>query len=254
MERQIKPTLFANGPPALPRRSGPAFRAAQSSHNDAWQGVPAAAATAAVWIGCLIVGVLGVVLPYAREHLEAKPAPPIVEAVRLMPPQEQAPDRMPPQVGPKLDAAPPPDTPAPPDAPPPPPVAAPSPTIAFAVPVEGPTRIVDARYAVPVAAPVAPAPAPATPPVQHLRFGVGEGEQPHPEYPNDAFLAREQGTVVVRFTVGEDGRAQSAEAIQPCRWPLLNQAAVRVIRDRWHFSPGKVRNYEIAIRFEINEE
>jgi len=248
MEPQVNPTLFANGPPALPRPAVLAFRSARVSHNDA---LLVAAATAAVWIGCLIVGTLGVLLPYAREHLEAKPAPPIVEAVHLMPPREQAPDTEVPQAGPKLDAARPPEASAPPDAPPPVAVAAPNPSIAFAVPVEGPTRIVDAKYAVPVAA---PPPAPLTPPVQHLKFGVGEGQQPDPEYPHDAFLAGEQGTVVVRFTVGADGRVQSAEASQPSRWPLLNQAAIRAIRDSWRFSPGKVRTYEISIRFEINDK
>jgi protein TonB len=223
----------------------------RNSRDDPWQTTLAAAATSALWIGCLIVGILGVLLPYAREHLEAKPPPPVAEAVRLMPPREQAPEDQPPQAGPRPDAAPPPEAlPPPPDAPPPVAVAAPSPAIAFAVPVEGPTRIVDARYAVPVTAP----PKVSSPPVQHLTFGVGQGQQPDPEYPRDALLAREQGTVVVRFTVGPDGRVQSVQAIQPSRWPLLNQAAIRAVRDRWHFGPGALRVYEVPIQFEINEK
>jgi protein TonB len=244
MEPQVNPTLFVSGPPVFSRPAPPAFRAAQASQNDALQGALAAAATAAVWIGCLVVGILGVLLPYAREHLEAKPPPPPVQAVRLMPPREQAPVTEPPQAAPKLDAAPPPDAPAP-DAPPPLAVAAPDPSIAFAIPVEGPTRIVDAKYAVPVAA----RPSAYVPPVQHLKFGVGEGRQPDPEYPRDAIDAREQGTVVIRFTVGPDGRVQSAAVSQPCQWPLLNQAALRAVRNEWRLSPGKAGTYDVPIQF-----
>jgi protein TonB len=175
-----------------------------------------------------------------------------VEAIRVMPPREHDADRAPPQAGPRADVAPPPDLnappapPAPPEALPPTAVAAPSPSIAFAVPVEGPTRIVDAKLAVPVAA---RPPLPVAPPVRHLTFGVGEGRQPDPEYPHDAVLAHEEGTVVVRFKVGQDGRVLSAVVTQPSRWPLLNQAALRAVRDEWRLSPGKAGTYDIPIQF-----
>jgi protein TonB len=200
-------------------------------------------------MGCLVVGIVGVLLPYAREHLQAKP-PPVVQAVRLLPPREQAPDVQQPRVGPKIEAAaPPPESPAPAEAPPPMAVAAPNAPVAFAVPVEGPTRIADVKYAVPVAA---PPPAPLQLPVHHLTFGVGEGHQPDPEYPQDAILAGEQGTVVVRFTVGDDGRVLSAVVSQPSRWPLLNQAALRAVRDSWRLSRGKTGTYDIPIQFELH--
>ena len=240
MGPQDNPALSANGPPAVNRL--PRFHA----QDDSSQAMLAAAATSALWIGCLVVGILGVLLPYAREHLQAKPAPPPVEAIHIMPPPDQAPERELPVVGPKAEAAPP-DLLAPP-APPPVPVAAPSPAIAFAVPVEGPTRIVDARYAVPVAAP----PRSFASPVQHLTFGVGDGQQPSPQYPRDARLAGEQGTVVVRFTVGADGRVLSAFVSQPSHWPLLNQAALRAIRDQWRLTPGKAGIYEVPIQFVID--
>jgi protein TonB len=87
--------------------------------------------------------------------------------------------------------------------------------------------------------------------VRHLTFGVGEGRQPSPEYPREAGIAREQGTVVVRFTVGEDGSVLAAQVQSPCRWPLLNQAAVRAVRDRWHFQPGAMRSFDVSIEFEL---
>jgi protein TonB len=146
--------------------------------------------------------------------------------------------------------------PSPTDTPPPPPVAtplalaaAPSAAIAFAVPVDEPIRIVSAAQA-------APAPKPAALPtpvvVHHLVFGQGEGRQPAPEYPPQAVIERQEGIVVVRFTVGEDGRVITADVATPSRWPVLNQAALDVVRDRWRLSPGTVRTEDVRIRFQLN--
>ncbi len=87
--------------------------------------------------------------------------------------------------------------------------------------------------------------------VQTLVFGQGEGRQPAPPYPSAAKLGGQQGTVVVRLTVGADGRVQDAEAIRPCPWPSLNQSALRTIRSRWRFQSGATRSYQIAIRFHL---
>ena len=57
--------------------------------------------------------------------------------------------------------------------------------------------------------------------------------------------------VTVRFSVGENGRVLEAEAVTPAPWPLLNEAALRVIKERWRFRPGPARLYEVAIRFEL---
>jgi protein TonB len=111
-------------------------------------------------------------------------------------------------------------------------VAAPSAAIAFAVPVAGP-------------------PHPAT--VHKLTYGEGEGQQPAPEYPREAVLAQQEGVVVVRFVVGKDGRVISADAVTPSHWPLLNQAAVRAVRDTWQFAPGPVRSYEVSIQFQLRQ-
>lgn len=88
-------------------------------------------------------------------------------------------------------------------------------------------------------------------PAQTLTYGQGEGRQPAPEYPRQAVREGQEGTVRVRFTVGESGRVLAAEAIDPCPWPLLNEAALRAIRERWRFRSGAPRAYEVSIRFAL---
>ena len=99
---------------------------------------------------------------------------------------------------------------------------------------------------------VAVAPSPL---VQHLTYGHGEGRQPAPIDPYEAALAHQQGTVVVRFTVDANGNVTGADAVSPSPWPLLNQAAVRAVRDTWHFSAaGAPRAYEVSIQFKLKEQ
>src|SRR5207247_3430139 len=77
-----------------------------------------------------------------------------------------------------------------------------------------------------------------TPGAQNLVMGQGEGRQPAPVYPTEARARSQQGTVVVQFMVGADGQVLSAEAWQPSPWPMLNEAALRTVRNRWHFPAG----------------
>jgi protein TonB len=156
-------------------------------------------------------------------------------------------------------------------------VALPTPSIAFAVPVEGLARIVDVSKAVykgrvagsgsgegqtntqsqrPTAAPPAVASSGTVqsgPLVMHLTLGEGEGNQPPPEYPREAVSARQQGTVTLRFNVDEIGRVTQVDIITPSRYSNLNRAAVRTVRERWHFPPGEPRVYEVPIEFQITE-
>ena len=148
---------------------------------------------------------------------------------------------------------PPPDAPSeppPPDAPPLPAVAAPSPAIAFAVPVAGPVRIVPAARA--AAGPVLPAPKPT---VERLVYGQGTtAAQPQPDYPNEAKFAHQEGVVGIQFTVSPGGRVNEARVVEPSRFPLLNQSALRTVRDEWvdsRWVPGRI--YLISIRFQINQ-
>jgi len=197
-----------------------------------------------VWIGCLIVGVLGIRLRYPKPHEPPPPPEPVVAQVMhvqltqvALPPPELGATAAPPDSAPNA-------APAPPDAPQLPAVAAPSPAIAFSVPVEGPARLASAREAIPQASVAAP-------PVQHLTYGRGEGQQPAPEYPRESVIAHEQGTVGVRFTVAENGRVDSVEVVSPTPYALLNQAAAHTIRDEWRFPRGSRRAYEISFQFEL---
>ena len=91
----------------------------------------------------------------------------------------------------------------------------------------------------------------AVPAPQQLTFGQGDGRQPAPEYPVRARREGQEGTVKVRFLVGEDGRVLTAEAAAQSPWPMLNDSALRVVRERWRFRAGTLRNYEVAIRFQL---
>jgi TonB family protein len=226
-------------------------------------------ATFVLWLSCLAVGIAGLWLRYPEPQLEIKQPPPVVaEVMHVELTDESAPappDIGAPQTPPEESGAQPPPMPSAPAAPAAPPmivVAAPSPTIAFAQPVETntPTQIVEPKQAVPVHAPATAATqttaqyasnAPPTP--QCIIYGQGEGRQPAPDYPLEAKLAHQQGSVVVRFTVGEDGRVQNAQALKPSPFPLLNQAAVRTVHESWRFRAGPPRTYDVEIEFQLRQ-
>ena len=209
--------------------------------------------TSILWSGCLLVGILGFVLPYTRPLPPLKEQPPVKAEVLQV---ELTTDPLPSLV-PKSSAS----LPKPPaldqvptvipDIPPMTLVAEPD-AVAFAMPVEGPVMIVEPAKAIFAAAPpIEPKPAVAAPPVQTLTYGQGEGRQPAPEYPYRARREGQEGVVGIRFSVGEDGRVLTAEAFSPCPWKLLNDSALRVVRDRWRFRTGAVRLYEVSIRFQL---
>lgn len=229
--------------------------------------------TAVMWLGCLGVGAVGFLLPYARPHPPAPAAPAVqAELIKVELNQSPAPAPTPVQPPPPDPTQPPPlfTQITPPQAPQFVAVALPSPAVAFALPVEAPARIVEMKQAafvrpasqpVPVAPSIAPgtssgppttstAPAPA---VQKLTFGDGEGNQPDPGYPAAARRAGQEGTVVIRFSVDAEGRVLAAEPSSPSPWGALNREALRVVREQWRFKPGPVRLYEVAIRFQLTK-
>jgi protein TonB len=234
--------------------------------------------TLVLWSLCFLVGLLGLLLHYPALNIAAPTTPSIQTQLvnvqldkrpTLPPPQEMPP----PKIGnPSLDiatpAAPPsisiPEIPAI-------AVASPSPSISFAVPVESLTTLVDANQAahsgafLRTAAPQNSSGAPgqggvpggigsgtAAPTVTRLTFGKGEGNQPAPEYPREAALAGQEGTVTVRFTVDAGGHVTSTTVSQPSHWPLLNHAATTAVKETWHFAPGLPRAYEVPIEFQLN--
>ncbi|HTS17957.1 MAG TPA: TonB family protein [Verrucomicrobiae bacterium] len=203
--------------------------------------------TFVTWTFCLAVGLLGFVLHYSRPPRPVKQPEP-VKMEKLFVQLSKQPAVPLESMRPPGSAGPSPSAPSDEMAPPPIPVAEPSPAIAFALPVEGATRVVPFNQAT-YARPARPSPV-----VQHLTYGVGEGQQPAPEYPAEAIAQHQEGSVVVRFVVGENGMVTSAEAAQPCPWPLLNESAVRTIRRLWRFTAGNVREYEISIHFQLTSQ
>jgi protein TonB len=187
-------------------------------------------------------------LPYAQPRpVKSSPPPVKVEMLNIELNRDSSP-----QVTPPKAAVAPPDPQAQPDIPQPIPVAEPSPAVAFALPVTGPMRVVDVRHAASAQAPSAHA-MDVRPAAQTLVFGQGEGRQPAPEYPARARREGEQGSVTVRFTIGTDGSVLTAEAVAPSPWALLNEAALRVVRERWRFPSGPLRIYDVKIRFTLTE-
>ena len=114
-------------------------------------------------------------------------------------------------------------------------------------------RIVEAHQANHASSPATNTTAVAAPRAQTLIYGQDEGKRPAPLYPPVARLQRQEGTVVVRFTVSENGRVVAAQALSPSRWPLLNEAALRVVRERWRFPSGPPRLYDVAMCFNLTK-
>lgn len=228
--------------------------------------------TAVLWLGCLLVGALGFVLPYARPRLPATAASPVqAQFIKVELTSEPRPAPALVQLT-SLDLPSPPpifSLPATASAPPLVAVAQLSPAIAFTVPMEATARITESKT------PVSVRPAPPSvqsgnsntgagqpraitatataPAVQTLTFGEGVGKQPAPKYPEAARRAGQEGTVAIRFSVGDDGRVLAAESSVPSPWDSLNREALRVVREQWRFPPGSVRLYEVAIRFELRK-
>jgi TonB family protein len=209
--------------------------------------------TLILWVGCLVIGGLGFLWAYPRPLPAAARAEPIkaeflhVELERVSLPVET----LHAMVNPIPTPEPPPAL-ATPQIALPMLVAEPSPAIAFALPVEGPSQIVEPRrasYSAPAGTEFSGTSTPM--PVQTLTYGHGEGKQPAPDYPLQARRQRQQGTVKVHLAVGSDGRVLSAEAVEPSPWPLLNDSAIRAVRERWRFSGGQPRLFEVLIRFQL---
>ena len=236
------PSVGRDGPLGRPLRTPPAPHSFSKPATKTIGFAPII--TFVLWAGCLLVGGLGYALPYSRPRPPTpEPAPVTVEKIVV----ELTADPLP-----AADSTTPPDPLAPPPAAPPLAVAAPSPALAFPLPVTGPVRIVDAAHAS-SSTQTAPASAARSAPVQPLVFGRGEGRQPAPTYPAVSLRQGQEGTVSVRFNVAEDGRVLAAAIASSSPWPLLDEAALRAVRERWHFSPGAVRTYEVAIRFTLQK-
>jgi TonB family protein len=229
--------------------------------------------TAVLWTLCLIVGILGLWIPYPHfSSVESTPLTPPTQLVNVQ--IERTPPASEERPIPKISSTP--ALPSPlPSAPPQVAipqvpeltVAMPSPAISFALPTEGYAHIVDPSQAGfhrssssasssasgnSSGNATARPPPPAAPAVTHLTFGQGEGDIPPPKYPREAQLGGEEGSILFRFSVDESGHVTTIKAVQPSRWPLLNRAATRAIQTH-QFLPGPARTYEITIEFQLQQ-
>lgn len=80
------------------------------------------------------------------------------------------------------------------------------------------------------------------------RFSAGI--TPEAPYPPHSKRNGQQGTVIVEFAVDGTGRVTAVFIKTPCRWPLLNQTAVRTVYS-WRFPPGPFMTLEVPIVFKI---
>jgi TonB family protein len=200
------------------------------------------ALTLVLWIVCLAVGVTGLRLEYPHPQPPPAAAPPVQAQILNV---EVTRDRLLAPAAPASPAnplmAP---LPRPPQSPSlaPPATASLTPLNLFVTPATAPVQIVATTRPALESQP--------RPSVQELTLGEGEGQQPQPEYPLEAEIARQTGVVIVRFSVGEDGGVSNVLVKQRCPWPLLNQSALRAVRETWRFPPGPPRLYEVRIVFQ----
>ncbi len=188
----------------------------------------------------LIIGLIGLKAPKVIE----RPVVPPTENVPVIftPPDDQPKPEMV-----KPDEPPPPDTPVE------TPqvavvVAAADPSqVAFAVPVEGAVAVSSVRFATPPP-PVGQRPGMA------IRFDPnagGGGITPPPNYPGYAQRNHYQGTVRIDFTVDALGAIVSAKVTKSSGYPMLDEAALEVVKNRWRFAPGPERPYYWECTFKM---
>src|SRR5271163_3524601 len=196
-------------------------------------------ATFSIWLLCAAVGMVGAFVPtIADRPAFSAPKELTIDVSTDVPSVPNTPDivatpRAPADRQPSL----PPAAPA---------MAAPSPEIAFAIPAPGAVRPVPV-VATPIAPPRTPAPTSA---IHHLVLGQGEAQYIKLDYPEEAQLNGEEGSVGVQFTQDDAGHVTDAHLPRPSRWPLLNNAALKAVRQT-AFPPGQPGTYDIPFEFKL---
>jgi protein TonB len=109
--------------------------------------------------------------------------------------------------------------------------------------------VVAAPPAAETPAPISATPAPA-PRVELPSSDAQYLQNPKPAYPVISKRLGEQGKVVVRVFIGEDGRAQKAEIRQSSGYERLDQAALNTVLS-WRYVPGKRGGVPEAMWFNV---
>ncbi len=86
--------------------------------------------------------------------------------------------------------------------------------------------------------------------------GVKGGRDPSPEYPAYSLRHREQGRVVIRVTIKEDGSIAAVEVLDNAGYPRLAEAAVAAVRTA-SFNPsfdedGRAVASSLVMRFDFS--
>lgn len=190
----------------------------------------------------LVVGLVGLKMPqpYVRTLPEAVDVVPVVFTPPDQPPplQPDQPQELP---EPARDAAL--------DAPVVATVVAADPgAVKFAVPVSGPVILAPARFA---AAPP-PIKAPHAQPARFVPTGKETGTFPWPrEYPRQALQQRQEGTVTLLVSVGEDGLPGSVTVKDSSGYSVLDRFALQWLKDKWRWPPGRARQYYVPFEFHL---
>jgi protein TonB len=120
-------------------------------------------------------------------------------------------------------------------------VAAADPTaVAFAVPVQGAVAVTAAAH---LASPPPPMNQAPPRPVQFNPTTASDGgSYPPPMYPSLALRNHYEGTAIIEIKVATSGAITSATVYRSSGFPVLDEAALDVVKKRWHFGPaGKER-------------
>jgi periplasmic protein TonB len=213
---------------------------------------------AALWAlhAGLLQRMVEVVVPVmAISQAEPPPAPPPPKPPEPVKPPE--PPKTPPPPKPVQPVLTPPTTPqtlAP---------ATPEPPAVLAAPTAAPTApAVQAAAPAPPPPPAPPAPAPVTPappPPAKVELPSSKADylhNPPPDYPRMSKRLGEQGKVVVKVLIGEDGRAQKVELLTTSGFERLDKSAMEAAM-RWRYVPGKRGGvaeamwYQVPIQFTL---
>lgn len=189
----------------------------------------------------LVIHALAIVLLLRLETVRnaiADAAPIMVELVRTEPKPEIKPEEPPkplpmrPQVQRPKAVAPPPVLTAPAEAPSP--IIAPAPEPVPLPPIEQPPPV---AIAAPEPAPAAP-PAPVAEPVVAPVFNADYLKNPPPTYPAASRRMGEQGKVVLRVFVSEEGLPSDVQVRTSSGFGRLDEAASQTVR-QWRFVPAR---------------
>jgi periplasmic protein TonB len=73
---------------------------------------------------------------------------------------------------------------------------------------------------------------------------------PRPIYPKEALKRKQEGLVVLSVLVAAGGKPQLVEILQSSGHPLLDEAAIQVVK-KWRFTPARIGSTQVISRVEV---